>query len=312
MNLHSRARTCPQSRELIYRRVRVEGCSVKEVAAALGVSRQTVAKWLKRHEEEGRPGLVDRSSRPVRSPRRTGEARRRLALRLRQDKKTGMEIARCLRMPRSTAARILSQAGLGRLKYLDPPPVVVRYEKHLPGQLLHLDTKKLARIKGVGHRITHDRSRRVRGVGWEYAHVAVDDASRLSHVEVLDSETAQAVVFFLHKALSFYRQLGIRVRAVMTDNAKAYTSHLFRATCQRYRIRHLTIKPYRPQTNGKAERFIQTLIRRWAYARPYTSSRSRTAALPRWLWTYNYRRPHASLGYRPPITRLRTPGEQRA
>jgi transposase InsO family protein len=215
-------------------------------------------------------------------------------------------------MPRSTVARILTKAGLGSLKRLEPVEPVVRYEMRIPGQLLHIDVKKLGKIDGVGHRITGDKRSRSRGVGWEYVHVCIDDASRLAYVEVLEAETAQACTAFLHRALAFFSRHGVRVHKVMTDNAMAYGAKLFQAACQRYRIRHVTIRPYRPQTNGKAERFIQTLLREWAYVRSYSSSRRRTEALPRWLRHYNHRRPHGSLNHRPPIDRIHPPGEQRA
>jgi transposase InsO family protein len=225
---------------------------------------------------------------------------------------TGAQIAQGLKMPRSTVARILRQEGLGRIKYLDPPEPAVRYEKKLPGQLLHLDIKKLGRIRGLGHRVTGDRRRRARGVGWEFVHVCIDDASRLAYVEILPAETADRCAGFLQRALAFYRGHGIRVRAVMTDNARAYLSHAFEAVCQRHRLRHLRTRPYRPCTNGKAERFIQTLLREWAYARPYTSSRKRAELLPRWLSYYNHRRPHGGIKGQTPISRITSQGEQRA
>jgi transposase InsO family protein len=198
------------------------------------------------------------------------------------------------------------------MRQLQPPQAVVRYEMRVPGQLVHLDVKKLGRIKGIGHRITGDRTSRARGVGWEFVHVAIDDMSRLAYVEVLAAETAEAATGFLHRAVAFYRRHGVRIRRLMTDNAKAYTGHAFQAACQSYRIAHTKTRPYRPCTNGKAERFIQTLLREWAYVRAYSSSRRRTEALPKWLRYYNHRRPHGSLNSRPPISRLNRTGEQRA
>jgi transposase InsO family protein len=211
-------------------------------------------------------------------------------------------------MPRSTVASVLKRAGLARLRDLEPHQPVRRYERSHPGELIHFDTKKLGRIRGVGHRITRDRRDRCRGIGWEFVHVAIDDASRLAYVEVLPNERADTAVGFLHRALAFYRRHGLTVRQVMSDNGSAYVSHLFAATCQRLRLRHLRTKPYTPQTNGKAERIIQTLLREWAYAIPYSSSRLRTAALPRWLRYYNHHRPHAGIGGQTPSARLRQLG----
>jgi transposase InsO family protein len=286
---------------------------VTQAAAAAGVSRRTAYKWLRRQREEGHPGLKDRSSKPLVQPTATPQDWRELVLTLRHCRLTSSEIAQRVRIPRSTVARILKREGLGRLKFLEPPEPVVRYEKRHPGQLLHIDVKKLGRIHGLGHRITGDRRHRARGVGWEYVHVCIDDASRLAYVEILDSEDGNRSAGFLKRAIAFYRRHGIRVRAVMTDNAKAYTaSKLFKAELQRHRVRHLTTRPYRPCTNGKAERFIQTLLREWAYARPYTSSRARAHQLPRWLSHYNHHRPHGSLDGKPPYSRINSRCEQRA
>ena len=312
MNLHSRARTCPQSRALLVRRVLHQAWSAEQAATAAGISPRTAFKWLRRYREEGLAGLQDRSSRPGFVPTATPSELRELILSLRRFRKTGIQIARILGIPRSTVARILDQGGLGQLRKLEPPEPVIRYEMRVPGQLLHIDVKKLGRIRGVGHRITGDRRSRARGVGWEYVHVCVDDASRLAYAEVLEAENAQACTGFLLRALAFFSRHGVRVRKVMTDNAKAYGGNLFQAACQRYRIRHVTIRPYRPQTNGKAERFIQTMLREWAYVRAYSSSRRRTDQLSRWLRYYNRRRPHGSLNHRPPIHRIHPPGEQRA
>lgn len=309
MNLHSRARTCPRSRALLVRRVKGTFWSVAEAARAAGISRRTVFKWLRRHREQGVRGLRDRSSRPLTMPHATPTDRCEVIFKLRRYRMTGAQIARRLRMPRSTVARILQRAGLGRLKYLDPPEPVCRYQRELPGELIHLDVKKLGRIKGLGHRVTGDRTQRARGVGWEFVHVAIDDASRLAYAEILDDEKAESTTGFLHRTLAFFRRHTVRVRAVMTDNAFAYLGHEFQAACQRYRMRHLRTRPYRPCTNGKAERFIQTLLREWAYVRPYTSSRRRAIALPRWLEYYNQRRSHGALEGKSPLSRL---GEQRA
>jgi transposase InsO family protein len=257
MNIHSGARTCPESRVLLVQRVRHQSWTPKQAAAAAGVRRRTAFKWLRRYREEGAPGLRDRSSRPQRQPTVTPWEWRKLIVSLRYYRMTGAQIAKGLGMSRPTVARILHQSNLGRITQLKAVEPVVRYEKRIPGQLLHVDVKKLGRIRGVGHRITGDRRLRARGVGWEYVHVCVDDASRLAHVEVLQADNAEAATGFLHRTLAFYRRHGVRVRKVMTDNAKTYLGTLFQATCQRYRIQHLTIRPYRPCTNGKAERFLE-------------------------------------------------------
>jgi len=216
-------------------------------------------------------------------------------------------------MPKATVARVLRRAGLHRLRYLDPPEPPNRYERKRPGELLHLDVKKLGRIGGrVGHRIHGDRSTRIRGVGWEFVHVCVDDSSRLVYAEVLRDEKGETTVQFLERALAWFRSLGVRVERILTDNGANYRSQVFRLACLRRRIKLLYTRPYRPRTNGKAERFIQTLLREWAYARPYTYSRLRARALKPWLRYYNQRRPHGSLDGLPPISRLRQPREQRA
>jgi transposase InsO family protein len=215
-------------------------------------------------------------------------------------------------MPKATVARVLLRAGLNRLRFVDPPPAPRRYERKRPGELLHLDVKKLGRIGGrVGHRIHGDRSQRVRGASWEFVHVCIDDASRLAYAEVLHDELGVTATGFLERALAWYRQHGIRAERILTDNGACYRSHTFRRLCLRRSIRLLYTRPYRPQTNGKAERFIQTLLREWAYARPYRHSCLRTRVLTSWLRHYNERRPHGSLDGLPPISRLRQPREQR-
>jgi transposase InsO family protein len=306
MNIHSNARTCPNSRATIVAHVKAKAWCADQ-AFAMGVSTRTGFKWSRRYRESGPGGLLDRSSRPHRVPSLTSPERTELVLRLRRCRLTALEIARKLRMPRSTVAAVLKRAGLSRLRYLDPPEPIERYERDAPGDLLHLDVKKLARIRGgPGHRITGDRSRRARGAGWESVHVAIDDYSRLAYVEVLANEEATTTARFLRRALIFFRRHGVRVKRVLTDNAKTYLSHLFAELCGQREIKHKRIRPYRPCTNGKAERFIQTLLREWAYKRPYRSSGRRTAALPRWLDRYNHHRPHGSLGGQSPITRVGT------
>jgi transposase InsO family protein len=306
MNIHSNARTCPNSRATIAAHMKAKAWCADQ-AFAMGISVRTGFKWWRRYREGGQGALSDRSSRPRRIPNRTSPERTALILELRRSRLTALEIAAKLQMPRSTVSAVLKRHALSRLRDLEPPVPVVRYERSAPGDLIHLDVKKLGRIRGgVGHRITGDRRTRSRGAGWECAHVAIDDYSRLAYVEMLPNEEAPTTAGFLKRALVFFGSHGIRVKRVLTDNAKTYTSHLFNALCIQRRIKQRRTKPYRPCTNGKAERFIQTMLREWAYKRPYTSSRKRTAALPRWLNRYNHRRPHGSLGGQSPITRVVT------
>ena len=281
MNLHSNARSCPKSRFTMVERAAV--CSAEQTAASFGVSTRTVHKWRARYRDGGLEALKDRSSRPREQPNQTEPEWVGLICRLRHCRLTGPQIAKALRMPRSTVASVLKRAGLARLRDLEPHQPVRRYERSHPGELIHFDTKKLGRIRGVGHRITRDRRDRCRGIGWEFVHVAIDDASRLAYVEVLPNERADTAVGFLHRALAFYRRHGLTVRQIMSDNGSAYVSHLFAATCQRLRLRHLRTKPYTPQTNGKAERIIQTLLREWAYARSCRSSSRPDRMLAPWL-----------------------------
>jgi transposase InsO family protein len=304
MDVHQNARTTPHSRAKIVARAG-RGESAREIAAALEICESTVRKWLCRYRAAGIAGLRDRSCRPRRSPGATPPALVAWIERLRRQRWTSAEIAARLQRGRSTVARLLQRRGLGRLRSLERPVVVRRYEWPHPGDLLHVDVKKLGRIGRVGHRITGDRRSHVRGVGWEYVHVAIDDASRLVYVEVLGDEDAATATAFLWRALGWYRRHGIRVRRLMTDNAFAYSSHVFTALCQRTGVRQLRTRPYTPRTNGKAERFIQTLLREWAYRRPYATSAIRTRALGGWLHYYNWHRRHSSLHGEPPISRLR-------
>lgn len=312
MTIHPNARLTPAARRLLVHRVRSQGWLVKDAAEAAGVSRRTAHKWLKRFEEAGEAGLLDRSSRPLSSPRRIAARIVRAIARLRHRCKTAWEIACELRMARSTVSRILSRLGLGRLWRVreaeDPPQ---RYEHEQPGGLVHIDAKKLGRIEGIGHRIHGDRSRRCEGAGWETVFVCVDDHTRLAYAEVLAREDAACATAFFERALRWFESLGIRVKRILSDNAKCYSSHAFRRLCEARGIRQIFTRPYTPQTNGKAERFIQTLLRRWAYRRPYRTSALRTAALRPWLAEYNHRRPHRALGMVPPIARLRAAREQR-
>ena len=304
MDVHKNARTTPHSRENIVGRV-LAGDSARAVADDVGVCESTVRKWLRRYCTEGRAGLRDRSCRPHRSPTATPAVLVQWVERLRRQRWTGAQIAARLPLSRATVARLAQRCGLARLSALTPALPVQRYERAHPGELVHVDVKKLGRIGRVGHRITGDRRSRVDGIGWEYVHVAVDDASRFVYVEVLGDEDAAAATAFLWRALAWFRRHGIRVSRVMTDNAKAYCGHAFRGLCERLRLRHLRIRPYTPRTNGKAERFIQTLLREWAYRRPYSTSASRTRALSAWLHYYNWHRRHSGLHGEPPVSRLR-------
>jgi transposase InsO family protein len=304
MDVHQNARTTPRSRANIVRRVLSGRQRPAHVATAVGVSERTVRKWVARYEAEGEPGLRDRSCRPQRSPRATLPLLARWVERLRRQRWTGAEIADTLQLSPSTVARLLRRQGLARLRQLEPVAPVQRYQWARPGDLLHLDVKKLGRIGRVGHRITGDRRTRVRGIGWECVHVAVDDASRLAYVEVLGDEGAVTTTKFLWRALAWFRRHGIRVRRLLTDNGNGYISDRFGRLCRRAGVRHRRTRPYTPRTNGKAERFIQTLLREWAYRRPYATSTQRREALPAWLCYYNWHRGHGALHGRAPITAL--------
>jgi transposase InsO family protein len=281
------------------------GIPVTSAAEAAGVDRRTASKWKGRYQEAGEAALVDRSSRPRRSPRQTHPMVVEEIVRLRRRRQTGPQIASRVRLSPATVARVLAREGLSRLKNLDPKEPVHRYQRDHPGELIHIDIKKLGRIKLIGHRITGNRRQRARGAGWEFLHVAVDDASRLAYAEVLANERSPTAVVFLRRLVAWYSSRGINVTGIMTDNGSCYVSHRFAAACRKLGLRHLRTRPYRPCTNGKAERFIQTLLRGWAYHRPYPTSIHRTLRLPKFLNYYNLRRPHASLGRQTPAARLR-------
>ena len=304
MKLHRNAKTTPTTRALIVQRIRHDQWPPAEVAAAAGVSVRTIYKWLRRHRLGGRPARDDASSRPHRQPRRTAPAVTAQILTARYARRSAWAIAVQLQVPRSTVAVILARAGLNRLARLTAPPPAVRYEWAHLGDLVHLDVKPLARIAGIGHRIHGDRRTRVRGIGWEYAHVAIDDHSRAAYVEVLPDQTGATTAAFLRRTLRWFAGRGVRVVRVLTDNGGNYRSHRFQHAAVRARVHLKRTRPYHPQTNGKAERFIQTLLREWAYATPYQDSTQRIHALPRWLRTYNTQRPHAALGYQPPSVRF--------
>lgn len=304
MNVHKSARLTPAGRALLVRRVVEEGLSAREVALAMGVSVRTAYKWVSRFRYEGEEGLQDRSSRPLRSPRRLTRSRRRQIEKLRRKRYTSPRIARALQLPISTVVITLRRLGLERLSRLEPPRTVIRYERSRPGELLHMDTKKLGRIARVGHRIHGDRRTRVRGVGWEYLHVCVDDATRLAYTEVLTDEKGESCAAFLLRAAAWYRTLGIEPERVMTDNGSGYVSRAFRGALAQLRVRHLRTRPYTPRTNGKAERFIQTALREWAYARSYRNSRVRIAVMQAWIGFYNRERPHMGIRGLSPQQRL--------
>ena len=302
MDVHKNARTTPHSRAEIARRVG-GGETVAAVARAFGVSDRTVRTWVAR-AAEGELALEDRSCRPHHSPRAISAAVVVEIERLRRLQWTGAQIASVVKVSAATVARTLVQLGLNRLTALTPRPSVRRYEWAQPGQLVHLDTKKLGRIGVIGHRITGDRTRRAYGVGWEFVHVCIDDHSRLAYAEVLPDERGATIAAFMRRAVGWFARHGITVQRVLTDNGSGYRSHVVAALCRLRRLAQRFTRPYTPRTNGKAERFIQTLLREWAYAVPYPSSTLRTAALARWLHYYNWHRRHTALNGRPPISRL--------
>ena len=304
MDIHQNARTTPASRAELVARVLDDRLPVSLVATAAGVCPRTVRKWVARYQAEGPEGLTDRSSRPQRQPRATPThiVARITALRL--QRQPGIQIARTVGVSPATVSRVLRRTGLHRLDALEPAPPVRRYERKHPGELLHLDVKKLARFNQPGHRVTGNRRQCTPGAGWDYVHVCIDDHSRVGFVQIHPDETSHSVTAFLEAAIAYYRQLGVDVTGVMTDNGAGYRSRVFRQRCTRLGLRHLYTRPYTPRTNGKAERFIQTALREWAYARAYRTSRQRAAHLTPWLHRYNWHRPHGSLSYQPPISRL--------
>jgi transposase InsO family protein len=307
MKLHANAPLGPKGRATMVARVVVQDWSIAEAAEAAGVSDRTCHKWVGRYRLHGPDGLLDRSSAPDRVPGRTDERRIQAIAALRRVRLTGAEIAMVLAMPVSTVSGILTRIGLGKLSRLEPPEPPNRYERQTPGELIHIDIKKLGRIHGgAGHRITGNRGpgHRGRGAGWEYVHVAIDDTTRLATAEVLTNEQAITAIGFLRRTVAFYRSHGIKVTGLMTDNGPAYLSIAHAVACRAMGIKHIRTRPYRPRTNGKAERFIRTMLGGWAYGAIYGSSDERTAALDGWLWIYNHRRPHGSLSHKPPAARL--------
>jgi transposase InsO family protein len=312
MKLHANARTCPNSRRLLVERVDTEGWSLTKAAEAAGVSERTARKWLARFREQGEAGLLDRSSAPRRVPSRLGADRVAAIEALRRLRMTAAEIAELLSIALSTVSRWLRRIGLGRLSRLEPPEPPNRYEKRRAGELVHLDVKKLGRILAAGHRVTGKRSqvkvtragKRVGLAGWEFVHVCVDDATRLAYAEVLTDERGATAAGFLRRAVAWFASLGVRVERIMSDNGACYRSRCHAGVCGELRLGHTFTRPYRPRTNGKAERFIQTLTRRWAHGAVYGTSAERTAALAGWLDHYNFKRRHGSLGHKSPAARL--------
>jgi transposase InsO family protein len=305
MNVHKNARLTPRGRERIVELV-ASGQTPTAVSEAVGVCPRTVRKWVDRHRREGLAGLQDRSSRPHRLRRPTPQPVIEKIERLRRQRWTGKQIAAETGVSPATVSRVLSRLGLHKLSALEPEPVR-RYERERPGELIHLDIKKLGKIGSIGHRITGRQTgvvNRHLGIGWEFVHVCIDDASRIAFSRVMKDERKESAIVFLKAAVAYYESLGVKVERVMTDNGSCYRSKAFGKACKRLGLKHIFTKPYTPKTNGKAERFIQTSLREWAYARAYNTSDERTAELPRWLHRYNWHRPHGSIGSKPPISRL--------
>jgi transposase InsO family protein len=307
MNIHKNARLTPSGRERIVRQV-ASGQTPEAVAEAVGVCPRTVRKWVERYQREGLLGLHDRSSRPHRLYRPTPAVVVEQVEALRRQRWTGKQIAAELGISPATVSRILQRLGLNRISALEPAPPVRRYEREKPGELIHIDIKKLGRFARAGHRATGQRQGcRNEGAGWEFVHVAIDDHSRLAFARIMASEKKRSATAFLKAALAYYESLGLKVERVMTDNGSCYKSFAFRRACKRLGLRHIRTRPYTPKTNGKAERFIQTSLREWAYARAYRHSQERRAQLPHWLHRYNWHRPHAGIDDKTPISRLGLP-----
>jgi transposase InsO family protein len=304
MNVHKNARLTPRGREWVVGQAG-SGQTPQAIAGAVGVCPRTVRKWIRRHHIEGLAGLADRSSRPHRLYQPTPQTIIERIEAVRRQRMPGKAIAAEVRVSPATVSRVLKRLGLNKLSALEPAKPVLRYEREHPGELIHIDIKKLGKFNHVGHRITGDRGHRhSRGIGWEFVHVAIDDASRIAFSKVMKNERQSCAIAFLRAAVAYYASLGVKVERVMTDNGPCYKAFAFRKACKRLGLRHIRTRPYTPQTNGKAERFIQTSLREWAYARAYKSSRQRAAELPYWLHRYNWHRPHGSIGSMPPISRL--------
>ncbi len=305
MNMHKNARLTPIGRERLVQAV-LSGQTPKAAAQAAGVCPRTVRKWVCRFQTEGREGLTDRSSRPQRLYRPTPAAAVEQVERLRRQRLTGQQIAADLGLSPATVSRILKRLGLNRIRDLEPAEPVRRYEREHPGDMIHIDIKKLGRFDKVGHRITGDRTgqSKSRGVGWEFVHVCIDDASRVAFSQILPDEKAVSATAFLKASVAYYASLGVTVSRVMTDNGSCYRSFDFRNACRALGLKHIRTKPYTPKTNGKAERFIQTALREWAYAQAYPTSERRAQELPFWMHRYNWHRPHRGIKLQIPISRL--------
>lgn len=306
MNIHKNARLTPLRREEMTLLVCSGKLSQAQASRQFGVTPKVVRRWSARYEQEGAPGMGDRTSRPKRLHRPTDPSIVAEIVALRRQRLCGQHIALKTGVSPATVSRVLKQAGLSRLKDLAPPEPVVRYEHAHPGEMIHLDIKRLGRFERVGHRITGDRTGQsnARGVGWEYVHVCVDDASRTAVTDIFPDEKAVSATAFLKACIAYYKSLGVTVRRVMTDNGSCYRSKAFATLCKHLKLKHVRTKPYTPKTNGKAERFIQTALREWAYARAYQTSEHRKHCLPTWTHMYNWHRPHGSLNAKPPISRI--------
>jgi transposase InsO family protein len=306
MDTHKNARLTPKGREEMVRAVVDYGLTKAAAARRFNTTPKTVGKWVERFRAEGVDGLQDRSSKPLSSPSQTPPATCATVETLRRQRYIGKQIAAELDISPATVSRILHRLGLNRLSALEPAEPVRRYERDRPGEMIHIDIKKLGRFNRIGHRITGDRrgQSNSRGVGWEYVHVAIDDHSRIAFAKVMPSEKKRSATTFLKAAIAYYEGLGVKVERVMTDNGSCYKSFAFRRSCKRFGLKHIRTKPYTPKTNGKAERFIQSSLREWAYAQAYQTSTDRRAELPSWLHRYNWHRPHAGIGDKVPISRL--------
>jgi transposase InsO family protein len=304
MNVHKNARLTAHSRAELVRRVLDGGQPRKAVATAFGIDAKTVKKWVDRFRSEGLSGLADRSSRPKALRQPTPAATVEQIIALRRERWTGQQIAKETKVSPATVSRVLRQARLSRIRDLEPPEPVVRYERRTPGELIHIDIKKLGRFEKVGHRITQDRTQKSRGAGWEFVHVCIDDNSRVAFSQVLPDEKKESAVAFLKAAVAYYASLGVIILRVMTDNGSCYRSKAFRKACADLELKHIRTRPYTPKTNGKAERFVQTSLREWAYAQAYQSSDQRAAQLAPWLHRYNWHRPHGGIKSQTPISRL--------
>ena len=311
MNVHKNAKLTPKGRERMVLLVLADGHTPQSVARRVGVSAHTVSKWVARYQAEGVDGLQDRSSRPAKLRKPTPQKTIKRIITLRRQRLTGAHIAREVGVSASTVSRVLKKAGLSRLKDLDPPEPARRYEHDTPGDMIHLDIKKLGRFERPGHRVTGNRKGQSNpralltgGYGWEYVHVCIDDHSRLSFTQIHKDEKAVSAVTHLKAAVAWYKKLGVTVTRVMTDNGACYRSKKFAKACQDLKLKHIFTKPYTPKTNGKAERFIQTALREWAYARSYKTSDQRAEHLPYWMHMYNWHRPHSGIKNKTPISRL--------